>query len=102
MGEFYKGALNDLNSSGGGTDANAVHVNVASEISGVASKGTPTTNDLLLIEDVADGNNKKKISIGDIPSSSDATAIHVDVANEITGVTEKTTVDNQDEFIIEL
>ena len=75
MGEFYKGALNEPFSSGGGADANAVHVNVASEISGVASKGTPTTNDFLLIEDVADGNNKKKITIGDIPSSGSASPL---------------------------
>ena len=101
MGEFYKGALNEPFSSGGGADANAVHVNIASEISGVASKGTPTTNDFLLIEDVADGNNKKKITIGDIPASSDTTAIHVDIANEITAITEKTSFDNQDEFVIE-
>ena len=101
MGEFYKGALNEPFSSGGGADANAVHVNVASEISGVASKGTPTTSDFLLIEDVADGNNKKKITIGDIPGTTDATAIHVDVANEITAIAEKTSVDNQDEFVLE-
>ena len=75
MGEFYKGALNEPFSSGGGADANAVHVNVASEISGVASKGTPTTSDFLLIEDVADGNNKKKITIGDIPSSGSASPL---------------------------
>ena len=31
----------------------------------------------------------------------DADAVHVNVANEITGVTEKTTIDNQDEFLIE-
>jgi hypothetical protein len=31
----------------------------------------------------------------------DANAVHVNVANEITAITEKTSVDNQDEFIIE-
>ena len=101
MGEFYKGALNDSSSSGTGTDSDAVHVNVGSEISGVTAKATPTTSDLLLIEDVADSNNKKKITIGDIPSTPDADAVHINVANEITGITEKTTVDNQDEFLIE-
>ena len=44
---------------------------------------------------------KKKITIGDIPASTDATAIHNNVANEITAITEKTTVANIDEFIIE-
>lgn len=101
MGEVYKGVLKQATGSGGGTDANAVHVNVASEISGVASKGTPTTNDFLLIEDVADSNNKKKITIGDIPGTPDTDAVHVNIANEITAITEKTTVDNQDEFLIE-
>ena len=91
----------DVSSSGGGTDADAVHVNVASEISAITSKGTPTTSDILLIEDAADSNNKKKITIGDIPASTDSTAIHNNVANEITAITEKTTVANIDEFIIE-
>ena len=54
---------------GGGTDVNAVHVNVASEISGITAKATPTTNDIILIEDAADSNNKKKITIGDLPAS---------------------------------
>jgi len=101
MGQVYKGALKQSSGGGTGTDSDAVHVNVGSEISGVTAKATPTTSDLLLIEDVADSNNKKKITIGDIPGTPDADAIHVNVANEITGITEKTTVDNQDEFIIE-
>ena len=86
---------------GGGTDANAVHVNAAGEIDGIAAKGTPTTSDILLIEDAADSNNKKKITIGNLPATSDANAVHVNAANEITAITEKTTVANADEFIIE-
>ena len=85
----------------GGEDVNAVHVNQADEIAGVASKATPTVSDFLLIEDVADGNSKKKITIGDIPATSDVNAVHVNEPNEITAITEKTTVSNQDEFIIE-
>jgi len=88
-------------SSGGGTDANAVHVNVGSEISAITAKATPTASDILLIEDAADSNNKKKITIGDLPATSDTNAVHVNAANEITAITEKTSVDNQDEFIIE-
>jgi len=86
---------------GGGTDANAVHVNAAGEINGITAKATPTSSDLLIIEDAADSNNKKKITIGNLPATSDANAVHVNAANEITAITEKTTVDNQDEFIIE-
>jgi len=88
-------------SSGGGTDANAVHVNVGSEISAITAKATPTASDILLIEDAADSNNKKKITIGDLPATSDTNAVHVNAANEITAITEKTTVANIDEFIIE-
>ena len=88
-------------SSGGGTDANAVHVNQAAEISGVTSKATPTGADFLLIEDAADSDNKKKITIADLPVTSDANAVHVNAANEITAIAEKTSSDNQDEYIIE-
>ena len=88
-------------SSGGGTDANAVHVNTGGEINGITAKATPTSSDILLIEDSADSNNKKKITIGDLPATSDANAVHVNASNEITAITEKTTVSNADEFIIE-
>jgi len=87
-------------SGGGGTDANAVHVNVGGEINGITAKGTPTTSDILLIEDAADSNNKKKITIADLPVTSDANAVHVNAANEITAITEKTSSDNQDEYIM--
>ena len=88
-------------SGGGGTDANAVHVNVGGEINGITAKATPTSSDLLIIEDAADSSNKKKITIADLPATSDANAVHVNASNEITAITEKTSVDNQDEFIIE-
>lgn len=52
---------------GSGTDPDAIHDNVAGEIAAVALKGTPTTSDLLLIEDAADSNNKKRITIGTLP-----------------------------------
>ena len=48
-----------------------------------------------------DSNNKKKITIANLPVTSDASAVHVDAANEITAITEKTTIANADEFIIE-
>lgn len=51
----------------GSTDADAIHDNVAAEISAVAAKGTPTAADFLLIEDAADSDNKKSITIGDLP-----------------------------------
>lgn len=73
--DTVRGYIDVSSGGGGGTDADAVHVNVASEISAITSKATPTTNDFLLIEDAADSNNKKKITIGDIPSSGSASPL---------------------------
>lgn len=70
-----RGFIDVSSGGGGGADANAVHVNAANEINGITAKGTPTTSDILLIEDVADSNNKKKITIGDIPSSGSASPL---------------------------
>lgn len=49
------------------TDPNAIHKNVAGEISTVAEKASPVSADLLLIEDSADSNNKKRVQIGNLP-----------------------------------
>ena len=104
--DYILGKLRESDAGGGGggggsTDSDAGHVNVAGEINGISAKATPTSSDLLIIEDAADSNNKKKITIGNLPATSDANAVHVNAANEITAITEKTTVANADEFIIE-
>ena len=104
--DYILGKLRESDAGGGGggggsTDSDAVHVNVAGEINGISAKATPTSSDLLIIEDAADSNNKKKITIGNLPATSDSNAVHVNAANEITAITEKTTVANADEFIIE-
>ena len=70
-----RGFIDVSSGGGGGSDANAVHVNVGGEINGITAKGTPTSSDILLIEDAADSNNKKKITIGDIPSSGSASPL---------------------------
>ena len=57
--------------------ANAIHTNEPNEISGITAKATPTASDILLIEDAADGNNKKKITIGDLPSTVGTTNLSV-------------------------
>ena len=44
----------------------------AGEINALTVKGTPTTSDLLLIEDAADSNNKKKITIATLPAAAPA------------------------------
>lgn len=50
----------------GVTDADAIHDNVASEISAITAKGTPIAGDFLVIEDSAAANVKKSITMADI------------------------------------
>jgi len=52
---------------GGGNDPDAIHDNVAGEIAAIAAKAVPVAADLLLIEDSADSNNKKKVQVGNLP-----------------------------------
>lgn len=52
-----------------GADGTAIHDNVASEISAITEKTTPVSADLLVIEDSADSNSKKRVQIGNLPSS---------------------------------
>lgn len=54
--------------SSGGTafDPDAIHDNVAAEISAVAAKATPVGADLALIEDSEDSDNKKRITLSQI------------------------------------
>jgi len=87
-------------SGGTATDVNAVHVNVASEISGVTAKGTPVSADFLLIEDSADSNNKKSITVGDLPDT-DPDAIHDNVPGEIAAITPKGSPTGSDRLLIE-
>ena len=54
-----------------GIDTSAIHDDTASEISAITAKATPTAADFLLIEDAADSNNKKSITIGDLPTGGD-------------------------------
>jgi len=52
-----------------GVDSTAIHNNAAAEISAITAKATPTTADFLLIEDAADSDNKKRVTVGDLPVS---------------------------------
>jgi len=58
-----QGAQGAQGAQGGGGDSNAIHDNVAAEISGIAEKTTPVTADLVVIEDSADSYNKKKVQL---------------------------------------
>jgi hypothetical protein len=66
-------ATNFLNGQGnwavpaGGSDATAIHDDVSGEIAAIAEKTTPVSADLLLIEDSADANAKKRVQIGNLP-----------------------------------
>jgi hypothetical protein len=52
------------------TDADAIHDNVSAEISALTEKGSPVSGDLILIEDSAASNAKKKVQIGNLPGGS--------------------------------
>lgn len=71
-------------------DANAVHDNEANEFSALTNKATPAANDVLIIEDSAASYAKKKLLISALPgggAGSDTTAIHDNVAGEISALT---------------
>ena len=57
-----------------GADGTAIHADVVGEIAAVTVKATPVSGDLILIEDSADSNNKKSITIGTLPGGSDQTS----------------------------
>ena len=61
-------SLNVTNLSGGGTDANAIHDNIAGEIAALTEKVSPVSADLIIIEDSAASNVKKKVQIGNLPT----------------------------------
>lgn len=75
----------------------------AGDIASFTTKATPVSGDLLIIEDSADSNNKKKITVGSLPggSGTDANAIHKNVAAEISTITEKTAIHRNDLLVIE-
>lgn len=64
--------------NGPAADPDAIHDNVAGEIAAITQKVTPVAADHMLIEDSADSNNKKRITMGSI----DHDALTNYVANE--------------------
>jgi hypothetical protein len=64
--------------STGGADSTAIHDNVAGEIAAVTSKATPGPSDLLLIEDDADSDNKKRVTIGSLRFGEPTTVYELD------------------------
>jgi len=88
---------------GASDDADAVHDDEVGEINALTAKVYPTDNDVLLIEDVADSNNKKSIVVSDLPTgaATDPDAIHDNVAAEISALTQKTVPAFDDLVLIE-
>jgi hypothetical protein len=61
--------VNDTDATGtGGADATAIHDDAAGEINALAEKTTLADDDLFLIEDSADGFNKKKVKKSNLPA----------------------------------
>jgi hypothetical protein len=89
--------------SGAGSDTSAIHDNAAGEIDAVTEKVAPVSGDFLLIEDSADSYNKKKVQVGNLPSSSgtDTSAIHDNASGEINAIGEKTVPADADLILIE-
>ena len=92
---------NDSRLSDNRTDGNAIHKAVSGEIAAMTAKGTPIGADLLVIEDSADSNSKKKIQISTLPTGADPTAIHKAVASEISAMTLKDIPASGDMLVIE-
>jgi hypothetical protein len=66
--EESNGTITDLTVGGGpGSDTTAIHDNVSAEISAITEKVTPVSADLLLIEDSAASNVKKRVQVGNLP-----------------------------------
>lgn len=65
---FWDGATEKIiDEAGTGNDPDAIHDNVSGEIAALTEKTTPLAADLILIEDSATANTKKKVQIGNLP-----------------------------------
>lgn len=69
------GGVARLDFGSAATDGAAIHDNEAGEIALITEKITPVSTDLLLIEDSAAANAKKKVQIGNLPGGGGATDV---------------------------
>lgn len=60
-------APSGVTGGGAGSDTTAIHDNEAGEIAAITEKTVPVSADLLIIEDSAAGNVKKRVQIGNLP-----------------------------------
>lgn len=82
--------MSGFSRGGSGNDPDAIHDNVAGEISAITSKPVPVNADILIIEDSAAGDAKKKVTIGSLPGG--GTTGVVDFASLLTTNAVQTTV----------
>jgi hypothetical protein len=68
--------------AGGATDTDAIHDNVASEISAIANKATPVAGDFFVIEDSAAANVKKHVTLGDLITVFNGEWLRLDCTND--------------------
>ena len=80
---------------GAGTDTDAIHDNIASEISAITVKGTPVGADFMVIEDSADSNNKKHMLISGLEAILDHDSLSGFVAAEHVASTAVETMTNK-------
>lgn len=74
-----------------GADSTAIHDNVSGEIAAVTEKAAPVAADLILIEDSAAANAKKRVQLANLPASSVFGSNYVSTA---AGATATTTGEN--------
>lgn len=58
---YENGSWTTMGGGGAGSDTTAIHDNTASEISAITEKTAPVGADIVIIEDSANSNNKKKV-----------------------------------------
>ena len=61
------GTVYELAPVGPSNDGDAIHDNIAAEISAIAEKASPVNADLVIIEDSEDANAKKRVQVGNLP-----------------------------------
>ena len=72
--------------TGGSTDGNAIHDNVAGEIAALTTV-TAASGDYVLIEDVSDSNNKKKVLVSDFTGGAITESLIIAIGDETTAIT---------------
>jgi parallel beta-helix repeat protein len=61
--------------AGAGSDPTAIHDDTPGEISAVTEKTVPVNADLIIIEDSADSNNKKRVQLGNLPGGASSSPL---------------------------